>query len=228
MLTLSITLSDGEKYILTDITTKQYGQTFYRIQATKNFGNVKKGDYGGWVTGLHSLSQEGNCWVGDDAMIGDIACVKDNAIVEGDATVLGNSIISDNALVCEHAKIFNSHIKGYAYIEGRAYINNSVITDHCIIGSTSKIYDRNIKGYTQIRGYGLITFYTTVKFFNYNLTFYQDDFKKIRVEEHNCVVFPCELKNFIKTFHNRQELKAIKYLAKFIRQQLKVESRGNK
>lgn len=41
----------------------------YRIVALKNFGDVKKGDVGGWVASDRCLSQTGKCWVYDDAVV---------------------------------------------------------------------------------------------------------------------------------------------------------------
>ena len=54
---------EEKKYRLTDITIKVYGIALHRIQALKDFGDVKKGDFGGWVEKEENLSQEGNCWI---------------------------------------------------------------------------------------------------------------------------------------------------------------------
>ena len=35
----------------------------YRIQALKDFGNVKAGDKGGYIEGEHNLDQADTCWV---------------------------------------------------------------------------------------------------------------------------------------------------------------------
>lgn len=43
-------LKDMEKkYILTEKTKEYNGHTLHRIQAIKDFGDVKKGDLGGWI-----------------------------------------------------------------------------------------------------------------------------------------------------------------------------------
>ena len=52
-----------KKYELTDETIEVYGTALHRIKALKDFGNVKKGELGGYVESEHNLSQEGNCWV---------------------------------------------------------------------------------------------------------------------------------------------------------------------
>jgi len=53
-----------KKYkILKDEKLEIYGRTLFRIQALKDFSNVKKGDKGGWIEKEENLSQDGNCWV---------------------------------------------------------------------------------------------------------------------------------------------------------------------
>ena len=48
---------------------------------------VKKGDVGGWVKSRRTLAQDGNCWVGGEAM------VVESAKVVGDALVAGNALL---------------------------------------------------------------------------------------------------------------------------------------
>ena len=40
---------ENKKYKLTDETTNLLGRTLYRIEALKDFGDVKEGDKGGYV-----------------------------------------------------------------------------------------------------------------------------------------------------------------------------------
>ncbi len=51
------------KFKLTKKTIKAFGKTLYQIQATASFGNVDKGDLGGYVEKENNLSQNGNAWV---------------------------------------------------------------------------------------------------------------------------------------------------------------------
>lgn len=74
-----------KKYELTDETIEVYGTALHRIKALKDFGNVKKGEPGGYVESEHNLSQEGDCWVYGNAE------VYDNARVYGNAWVCGNA-----------------------------------------------------------------------------------------------------------------------------------------
>lgn len=58
-----------KKYELTDETIDVSGTTLHRIKALKDFGNVKKGELGGYVESERNLSQEGNCWVCGNAKV---------------------------------------------------------------------------------------------------------------------------------------------------------------
>lgn len=73
------------KYELTDETIDVSGTTLHRIKALKDFGNVKKGELGGYVESEYNLSQIGNCWV------------YGNARVCGDAELCGNAWVYGNA-----------------------------------------------------------------------------------------------------------------------------------
>ena len=52
---------DGKKYIL----YKQESNGLWRIRACKDFGTVKKGEFGGLVESESNLSHEGTCWIRD-------------------------------------------------------------------------------------------------------------------------------------------------------------------
>lgn len=38
-------------------------RTLYSIRALRDFGDVKAGDFGGWIESEDNLSQAGDCWV---------------------------------------------------------------------------------------------------------------------------------------------------------------------
>lgn len=82
------------------------GHTLYRIKALKDFGNVKAGDIGGYIEKEENLSQEGICWVCDNAWVCNNAKVYGNAWVYGNALVCGNAKVCDNAWVCGDAKVY--------------------------------------------------------------------------------------------------------------------------
>lgn len=108
---------------------KLSGCTFYRIQANKDFGNVKVGDLGGYVTNEENLSHEGYCWIADNAMVADQARVFDNAQVCENAfvcnkvRVFGNSKIFGSAIVKHHVRVFgNGRVSGNATVQDFATV----------------------------------------------------------------------------------------------------------
>ena len=101
-----------KKYKLTDETMNIYGRTLYRIEAVKEFADVKKGDKGGWVESEDNLSQDGNCWIYDNAKVYD-----------DDARVMGNAFISGEAEVYDDAKVYgNAKVYGYATVHWNAKV----------------------------------------------------------------------------------------------------------
>jgi hypothetical protein len=93
----------GKKY-----KTKKDPETgLLRITALKDFSNVKKGDKGGLIEKEDNLSQNGDCWVYENAR------VEGDAMVFGDAKVEGNSEIKGRTNVYCHAKI-SGNVKLYS------------------------------------------------------------------------------------------------------------------
>lgn len=88
-----------KKYKLTEETINVFNKTLYRIEALRDFNDVKKGDKGGFIEKENNLSQSGNCWVYGNAK------VRDNAKVYGIAWVCDNARVRDNAKVCGDARI---------------------------------------------------------------------------------------------------------------------------
>ena len=91
-----------KKYKLTDETINVGGKKLCRIEALKDFRDVKKGDKGGFIEDEHNLSHDGNSWVCGNARVCGDACVYGNASVFDNASVCGN------AMVCGDAKIENN------------------------------------------------------------------------------------------------------------------------
>lgn len=91
-----------KKYKLTDETIEVEGKALYRIEALKDFCEIKKGDKGGFIESEDNLSHEGNAWVYDDA------CVYDNALVTDDACVYGTACVYDDARVCGNSWVYDN------------------------------------------------------------------------------------------------------------------------
>lgn len=133
-----------KKYKLTDETINVDSRTLYRIEALKDFGDVRKGDKGGFIESDNNLTQSGDCWVYDDAIVYGNARVRgnakvsDNAQVHGDARVYGNTMVYgnakvygvtwvfNNAIVCDNAKVCGKvEVFGHATICGDAVITSN-------------------------------------------------------------------------------------------------------
>lgn len=110
-------METDKKFKLTDEFITFGNRKLYRIEALKDFSNVKKGDKGGFVESEDNLSQENNCWVYDDAKVYGGAKVFSNARIYGNAEVYGNALIYENAIVCENAKVYE-----FAIVDGNTKI----------------------------------------------------------------------------------------------------------
>lgn len=124
-----------EKYTLTDIKkTLKDGTIVYRIQAIKDFGDVKAGDLGGWVQSYKNLSQIGECWIYNDAI------ARDSATVQNAASLYDYSIARDHATVCQNAVVTNRVVvEGHATVSGGLHLNRAVIGGHAVVeGCTAK------------------------------------------------------------------------------------------
>ena len=70
-----------KKFELTDeFVTNVFGHKLFRIKALVAFGNVEKGELGGFIEKEDNLSHSGNAWVYGNAQVSDDA---DYAVVKG-------------------------------------------------------------------------------------------------------------------------------------------------
>lgn len=113
---------------------------YYRLKSLKDFSDVKKGDFGGYIRCYRNLSQFGDCWIYDNATVVDNAQVLENAKVYKDSTVrgytkvYGNAIVTDYTVVCGGAKVHdNAKIYGHAEISGEARICGRAYIRDCIL-----------------------------------------------------------------------------------------------
>ena len=133
----------GKKYKLTEETINVNGKTLYRIKSLKDFGNVKKGDKGGFVEKEENLSQSGDCWVYDNAKVYNNAKVFDYADIYGNAEIFGNAIVSGNARVYGNAKVYH-----YAMV-----YDNAEVCDNAIISGNAEVYhDAAVYGNARVFG----------------------------------------------------------------------------
>lgn len=108
------------------------GTTYYRIRALRRierpFGlsPVEPGDLGGYVAleaGTSSLSNDGDCWIADEAFVSGYVSgdsqVTGQAHVGYPSEVSGTSLISDFAQVIDGAQVSDSMVTDYAQVVGR-------------------------------------------------------------------------------------------------------------
>ena len=120
-----------KKYKLTDEYIVHYGIKLFRIEALKDFRNVRKGDKGGFVENENNLSHDEDCWISGDAKVFGDASVYENAKIFGNASVYGyakvygNAIVHCNSFVFGYANVFDdSEVHGNAIVYGNAELSN--------------------------------------------------------------------------------------------------------
>ena len=111
-----------------------------RIIALKDFSDVKKGDFGGLIAAERNLSQEGDCWIYNNARVSGNAYVRGFAKILGGAKVYGNAVISENARVSDSAEVYgNARVRDNAHIYGDAKV-----CGNCWVCGSTRIY-RDVK-----------------------------------------------------------------------------------
>lgn len=149
------------KYKLTSETKVVNNITLHRIKALKSFGNIKKGELGGWIESEKNLSQYGDAWVYDNAIVCESATVDGHAMVYGDAKVSENAMISGNAIICGDATVGeNARVDGHAIVGGHATVFGHATVDdyamvggHAIVGGEATIYwNATVGGNARVEG----------------------------------------------------------------------------
>lgn len=148
-----------EKYIFTDESIMVGKRTLHRIKATKNFGNVKAGDLGGFIEFKENLSQIGTCWIAEHAQVYENAHILEDAQIYGWSRVYGHANILGNARIYGNASVY-----GYSII-----FKNAQICGNTEVFGNAKIYDgilKNTRSYICLGPVGSRSDYVT--FFQVN------------------------------------------------------------
>ena len=149
----------SKKYKLTDETINLNGVTLYRIEALKYFGEIKKGDKGGFIESENNLAHEGDAWVSDNAHVYGNACVFDNSQVYGNAFVSGYAQVYGDAFVYGNAWLYdNTRVCGYARVadNARVYGDANVCDDSSVFGSALVYDNARVCGDALVRGYACV------------------------------------------------------------------------
>lgn len=142
-----------------DLTKTINGIRLYRIECTRDFDEIKKGQIGGFVQRATNI--RGNGWVGGNAKIYENAVVCNRARVYGNAEisgyvkvggiarVYGNTIICNQASIQDRATVF-----GQARVGGRARILNDAKVYGCayVIDEAIILDEVRIFGYAKVCG----------------------------------------------------------------------------
>ena len=161
-----------KKYKLTNEFITLSNRKLYRIEALKDFSNVKKGDKGGFVESEENLSQNGDCWIYGNAKVFGNAKIYGYAEVFGNAKIFGDTLIYGDAKVFGNTKVWNdSTIYGKAKIYGDANIfgnakvkenaevyGNANVCGNVLIYGEAKIFgDAKVFGEAEIKGNATIS-----------------------------------------------------------------------
>lgn len=146
----------------------------------------KMGEKGGWIEQTTNLSQDGDCWVGEDGIVcgngyvsGDVELssgeVGDNAKVAGEAKISGSVGIGGNAYVYGKANIrgggriavkgtarVEGKVEGNAVVEGNAYVGEeAVVKGNAHVKGNARIMSGTVEGDAEVKD--CATVYGTVK-----------------------------------------------------------------
>ena len=212
-----------KKYELTTDTKSIFGKRYFRIRALVDFGNVSKGDLGGYIESEDNLSNDtgyGNAWVGGEAYVGGDARVCNNAHVDGNAHIGGEAYVGGWSYVGGNARVDGeAHIGDNAYVDDMAHIgnracvgNNARVGEKAHIGGETYVGgnawvggeayvggDARVVGEARVDGEAYVDSndcYTTIKGFGTefrNTTFFRCKDNKIRVQ---CGCFYGDLEEF--------------------------------
>ena len=133
-----------KKYELTTETKLIDGHKVYRIKALKSFKtiisrHVDAGDLGGWVESEANLSQEGLCWLFDEAAGYENSRRSENSVGYGNSAQFGSSQQSGNS--CQFG---NSR----QYGNSRQFGDSWQFGDSCQFGNSCQFGDsKHITGY---------------------------------------------------------------------------------
>lgn len=142
----SLFLGKKKYRLLKNDTIEFCGKTLYRIEALKNFADVKKGDKGGYIENESNLYQYDNAWVYDYAKVSGNVIIYHYAKVSGHAEVTGDVEIAGCAKVTDYAKVSgNVKIRANAEVSGEAEVSGYVV----ITG------EAKITGFAKVSGYGI-------------------------------------------------------------------------
>lgn len=141
-------------------------KTLYRIKASRDFSDVKNGDWGGFVESEENLSHDGNCWIYNESMVYGSAKIERDAKVKEKAAVYDFAVVSDKAVVAGESKVFqqamiydSAKVLGMSSVYGNAQLFDKVK----LLGNARAHDDAWLYGNFEVDGHANITRKTTQK-----------------------------------------------------------------
>lgn len=142
------------KYRLTNETKEIDEHTLYRIEALRDFRDVKKGDLGGFIEDIEQLSEDGDCWVYDDACVFDASRVTGNARIIGTSRVR-DSRITDNTIVDGNSDLDYCTLSGNSTIQNSLCVNTTM-RDRSYINTSKGVYHGELSGHSSVTGHATV------------------------------------------------------------------------
>ena len=161
----------SRKYELTNISMEFGIKTLYRIRALKDFSDVKRGELGGWVSSEDNLSQEGNCWIYNEAKCMDNAKMYNNStmhdysemydysIMRGDSEMHSYTEMHDYAIMYSCSKMYGcSEMHDSSTMHGNSTMyGNSMMCDYSRMFDNSEMFDNSaMYEYSVMNGYSIM------------------------------------------------------------------------
>lgn len=121
----------------------------FRLRATRSFYNhwvgvrVNAADLGGLVSSGDNLSQDGDCWITQNAQVTGRVLVREDAVVYGRAQVSGMGQIFGHASVSGNADVSGSfEINGYSAVYDSAQLSgNFVVSGNAQVSGDARVGD---------------------------------------------------------------------------------------
>ena len=128
-----------KKYEITEITHPKY-PWLHRIRARCQVNEqVGPGALGGYVQTEDNLSQDGTCWIYNQAICCEEA-VFDGAVARGSALISGDARMFERAVAEGNSSFFSGELKEDARLSGNAVVNRSDNGLSPLIGRKSNVY----------------------------------------------------------------------------------------
>lgn len=116
-------------------------QKMYQLKALRDIPlhNVKKGDLGGYVQEVSTLSHEGACWVGGQAQVVYNVRISGDSLIDGNAVVDGENdcpiFIKDDVLITDNAQVVarRDRIKDMTFYIGMTLQEDLNIKGHAFV-----------------------------------------------------------------------------------------------